>query len=71
VENIHQKKGKPSGLKHKQHQEASKEGKKKWKGGEIIRQQPLHISANIPKTIAIVATLMATPRKNDGNCIQS
>ena len=29
-----QNKGKPSGSKEKEHQEASKEGKKKWKGGK-------------------------------------
>jgi hypothetical protein len=34
LENIGQKKGKPSGSKKKEHQEASKEGKKKWKGGK-------------------------------------
>jgi hypothetical protein len=28
------KKGQPSGSKQKEHQEASKEGKKKWKGGK-------------------------------------
>jgi hypothetical protein len=28
------KEGKPSGLKQKEHQEASKEGKKKWKWGK-------------------------------------
>jgi hypothetical protein len=52
LENIGQKKGQPSGLKQKEHQEASKEGKKKWKGGKYkkttttthqvqISQQPL------------------------------
>jgi hypothetical protein len=71
LENIGQKKGKPSGSKQKEHQEASKEGKKKWKGGKIRRQQPLHISAKIPTTIAIIATLMATLRKSVGNYIQS
>jgi hypothetical protein len=34
LENIGHKKGKPSGSKQKEHQEASKEGKKKWKGGK-------------------------------------
>lgn len=32
-----QKKGQSSGLKQKEHQEASKEGKKKWKGGKDER----------------------------------
>jgi hypothetical protein len=69
LENIGQNKGQPSGSKKKEHQKASKEGKKKWKGGKIRRQQPLHNSANIPTTIAIIATLMATPRKSVGNYI--
>ena len=34
LKNIGEKKGQPSGLKHKEHQEASKKGKKKWKGGK-------------------------------------
>ena len=34
LENIGQKKGKQSDLKQKEHQEASKEGKKKWIGGK-------------------------------------
>jgi hypothetical protein len=34
LEDIGQKKGQPSGSKKKEHEEASKEGKKKWKGGE-------------------------------------
>ena len=34
LENIGQKKGKPSGSKKQEHQEASKEGKKKWKVGK-------------------------------------
>jgi hypothetical protein len=34
LENIGQKKGKPSGSKKKEHQEASKEGNNKWKGGK-------------------------------------
>jgi hypothetical protein len=34
LENIGHKKGQPSGSKQKEHQEASKEGKKKWKGGK-------------------------------------
>jgi hypothetical protein len=72
LENIGQKKGNPSGSKKKEHQEASKEGKKKWKGGKRIRRhQPLHISERIPTTIAIIATLMATLRKSVGNYIQS
>jgi hypothetical protein len=33
LENTCHKKGKPSGSKHKEHREASKEGNKKWKGG--------------------------------------
>jgi hypothetical protein len=33
------------------------------KGGNKRRQQKLHVSANIPKTIAIIATLMAKLRK--------
>jgi hypothetical protein len=33
MENIGHKKGKPIGFKQKEHYEASKEGKKKWKGG--------------------------------------
>jgi hypothetical protein len=32
LENIGHKKGQPSGSKQKEHQDASKEGKKKWKG---------------------------------------
>jgi hypothetical protein len=34
MENISHKKWKPRGSKKKEHQEASKEGKKKWKGGK-------------------------------------
>jgi hypothetical protein len=34
LENLGQNKGKPNGSKSKEHQEDSKEGKKKWKGGE-------------------------------------
>ena len=34
LENIGHKKGHPSGSKKKEHQEASKEGKNKWKGGK-------------------------------------
>jgi hypothetical protein len=34
VENTGHTKGKPSGFKKKEHHEASKEGKKKWKGGK-------------------------------------
>jgi hypothetical protein len=44
-------------------------GKRSRKGEKIIRQKPLHISAKIPTTIAIISTLMATPRENVGNCI--
>jgi hypothetical protein len=69
LENIGQNKGHPTGSKHNEHQEASKEGKKKWKGGKIKRQHPLHIRLNISATIAITATLMDTPRENDGNYI--
>jgi hypothetical protein len=54
-------------LKKKENQEDSKEGKKKWKGVNIGRKKPLHIKLNIPTTISIIATLMATLRKNDGN----
>jgi hypothetical protein len=46
-------------------------GRRSGKGEKIRRQQPLHISAKIPTTIAIIATLMATLRKNVGNYIQS
>jgi hypothetical protein len=70
LENISQKKGKPSGSKRKEHQEASKEGKNEWKG-EKIKKQQLHIKVKILATIAIIATLMATLIKNDGNYIQS
>jgi hypothetical protein len=45
-------------------------GKISGKGGNIIRQQALHVGENVPTTIVIIATLMATPRKNVGNCIQ-
>jgi hypothetical protein len=38
-------------------------------GENIRRQQPLHISPNIPKTNSIIATLMTTSRKNVGNYI--
>jgi hypothetical protein len=34
LENIGQNKGQPSGSKQKEHHDASKEGKKKWKGGK-------------------------------------
>ena len=44
-------------------------GRRNGKGENIRRQEPLHISAKIPTTIAIIAKLMATPRKNVGNCI--
>jgi hypothetical protein len=43
------------------------------KGEKIRRKQPQHINANILSTIAIIeiiATLVATTRKNVGNCIQ-
>jgi hypothetical protein len=46
-------------------------GRRSGKGEKIRRQQPLHIGVNIPTTIAIIATLMTTPRKNLGNYIQS
>jgi hypothetical protein len=38
------------------------------RGAKIRRRQPLHISAKI---LATIATLMATPRKNVRNYIQS
>jgi hypothetical protein len=41
------------------------------KGEKIRRQHRLHINAKIPATIAIIATMMATLRKNVGNYIQS
>jgi hypothetical protein len=34
LKNIGQNKGQPSGSMKKEHQEASREGKKKWKGGK-------------------------------------
>jgi hypothetical protein len=34
LENLGHEKGNPSGSKQKEHQEDSKEGKKKWKGGK-------------------------------------
>jgi hypothetical protein len=40
------------------------------KGGNIRILYPLHIIANIRKTIAIIATLMATLRNNVENYIQ-
>jgi hypothetical protein len=46
-------------------------GRRSGKGEKIRRQQPLHNRVKIPTTIAIIATLMATPRKNVGNYIQS
>jgi hypothetical protein len=46
-------------------------GIRSGKGENIRRQQQLHMSANISTTIAIITTLMATPRKNVGNYIQS
>jgi hypothetical protein len=45
-------------------------GRRSGKGEKIRIQQTLHISAKILKTIAIIATLMATLRKNVGNYIQ-
>jgi hypothetical protein len=44
-------------------------GRRSEKGEKIRRQQPVHISAKIPTTIAIIATLMPMLRKKDGNYI--
>jgi hypothetical protein len=44
-------------------------GRRSGKGENIKGQQPLHIIINIPATITIIAMLMATLRKNDGNYI--
>jgi hypothetical protein len=44
-------------------------GRRSGKGEKIRRKQTLHIRANILATIAIITTLMATPRKNARNCI--
>jgi hypothetical protein len=46
-------------------------GRRSGKGEEIRRKYPLHISANILETIAIIATLIATPRKNARKYIHS
>jgi hypothetical protein len=69
LENIGHKKGQPSGSKKKEHREASKEGKKKWKGGEDKKREPLHISERIPTTIVTIAILMVTLRKSVRNYI--
>jgi len=52
------KKGQPSG------------SRRSGKGTKIRRRQPLHISVRILTTITIIATLMATLRKNVANSIQ-
>ena len=44
-------------------------GRRSGKGGKIRIEQPLHNTVKIPTTIEIIATLMATPRKNVGNYI--
>jgi hypothetical protein len=44
-------------------------GRRSGSGGNIRRENPLHISAKILATI--IATLMATLKKSFGNYIQS
>jgi hypothetical protein len=49
-------------LSRKSTKELPRRGRRSGKGGNIRRQQPLHISENISTTILIIATLMATLR---------
>jgi hypothetical protein len=58
-------------LSRKSTKEIPGRGRRSEKGVNIRRQLPLHINTNIPTTIAIIATLMATLRKSVGNYIQN
>jgi hypothetical protein len=49
LENIGQKKRQPSGSKQKENQKASKEGKKKWKGGKYKKTTPIVQHSKYPK----------------------
>jgi hypothetical protein len=71
LENIGQKKGQTSSSKKKDHQEPSKEGKKKWKRGEFKKTiANAHLCKN-PTTIIIIETLMTTSSKSARNYILS
>jgi hypothetical protein len=58
-------------LSRKSTKELPRKGGRSGKWENIRRQHPLSISENIPKTIAILATLMVTLRKSVGNYIKS
>ena len=58
LENIGLKRAQWSGSKHKEKQDACKEGKKKKKGEKFKRHQPKYTSAKILGTTVTTATLM-------------
>jgi len=68
-ENIFPKKGKPSSSKNKYHQEASKEGKKKW-WGKDKKWQMKYINARFQTTTTTIVISMVTPKISVESYIQ-
>jgi hypothetical protein len=69
LESIDQRRGNQVGLSRKSMRNLPRRGQRSGNGARKRRQKPIHISANIPSTTAIIKTLMATLRKNVGNYI--
>jgi len=71
MENIGHKKGNQSSSKLKEHQEASKERKKKWKAGEDKKRITIAHQCKDPNNQLTIAILVVTLRKSSKNYIQS
>jgi hypothetical protein len=71
MENIGHKKGNQSSSKMKEHQEASKERKKKWKAREDKKRTTIVHQCKDPNNHLTIAILVATRRKSSKSYIQS